>query len=159
LDVPVPVDPREKRELGRRALRVFEQQYDERDTSGIVLNVSTPPRPGNEPKIPWYLAHSTKVVLLGEPRSSAEKTVDFTDNVDTPVELENPTKRHYLDLKQIDAYPIHIAGLQREDSIVPPEFRGPAIELLKQKEDEARTRLRARGVLDITSAANSLRTA
>lgn len=159
LDTPVPVDRPAQRPLAREALLRFSEALETPQTVDIVWDVSTPLRPEKTPKIPWYLQHTHNVVLLGSPESSAEKTADFTDNVDTPVELEDPNKRGFLDEKQIGAYAIHIAGLKREDSIVPPEFRDQTIELLKQKEAEARARLRARGVLGITPAVNSLRTA
>jgi hypothetical protein len=159
LDMPVPVDLRVKRELGREGLKVFADEYGAERVPGYVWSLSTPIRPKNVPKIPHYLGHTKKIVILGEPESAAGKNADFLDNVDTPIELEDPNKRAYLDLKQVGAYPLHIASLQREDSIVPPEFRDEAIALLRQKEEEARARLMARGVLDIASAANSLRTA
>ncbi len=159
LNEPIPADPVRVRELGLKGLEIFAAQYGSERMPKIVWSVSTPVRPKHQPKIPWYLNHSHKIVILGEPEESAAKTVDFTDNVDTPTELEDPNKRAYLDMKQVDAYPIHIAGLQREDSIVPPENRDAMIELLAQKQAEAHARLRARGIPEIAHAANSLRTA
>ena len=159
LNVPVPVDPKERRVLARQALQIFADKYGAKDLSRIVWDVSTPVRPSNVPKIPHYLGHTAHTVVFGDPKSSAAKTVDFTDNVDTPIDMEKPEKRAYLDAKQIGAYALHIAGLQREDGIVPPEFRDRMVELLKQKKAEARARLVARGVLGITPSVNSLRTA
>jgi hypothetical protein len=159
LDEPIPMDSAKKRDLARRALRAFAIQYDAADLADIVWDVSTPPRPRGVPKIPAYLGHTAHILTNSDPRSAVLKNADFTDNTDTPIELEKPHKREYLDLKQIGAYALHIAAIEREDSLVPPEFREEAIALLTQKEAEAHARLRARGVLDVTSAVRSLRTA
>jgi hypothetical protein len=159
LDKPIPVDRQKRQALAGVALRQFSSLPGAADTAGIVWDVTTPVRPMNEPKIEWYAAHSVKLVLKGDPRSSAEKTADFMDNIDTPLDIEDPNKRAHLDEKQIGVYVVHIAGIQRPDSIIPPEFREGALDLLEQKEAEARARLHARGVPDIALVANSLRTA
>lgn len=141
----VPVDPYSRRFMGHQALRLFAGQFDAPDIADIVLEVSASPRQPNVSKIQAYLGYTATIMGSGDPRAMALKHGDFIDNTDSPAGAEDTQKRAYLDKKQIGAYPLHIAGLEREDSLVTGDTREEILAVLRRLEAGALARIRLRG--------------
>ncbi|MDN5274543.1 MAG: metal dependent phosphohydrolase [Candidatus Saccharibacteria bacterium] len=158
-ETPIPVDPRIKRAMGHQALQQFASSYGENDVADLVFELSILPVSSSSTraaKIQAYLGYTARIMETGDARARIIKHADFIDNTHTPLELENKHKRAQLDPKQIGAYALHIAGLEREDSLVIGKIREEIIEILKQLEAEALERMDARSGLGEIGGLGSL---
>lgn len=159
LGMAAPLDPEDRRLYGYEALRLFAEEHGAEDLPSIVWDVSTPLRPAGASKIQWYLSYIGKLMDSSHPKSRVVKHADFLDNVDAPIDREDPKKRAYLDRKQLGAYVLHLQALEKSDSAITGEAREAVIELLKQRYADAQNRIASQGKSKITLASNSLRTA
>jgi hypothetical protein len=141
---PVPVDPHVRRAMGHSALQQFTAQYGPNDVADLVHELSMPPTPSELTritKIQTYLGYTATIMERGDPRARAIKHADFIDNTDAPIKLEAEYKRIELDPKQIGAYALHLAGLEREGSLVVGKIREEITVILRNLEAEASARI------------------
>jgi len=132
----VPDDERIQREMAHVALTIQSTS----NVAGYALEVSNPLIENDEERIPTYRFHTERLVCDGSPGGAVLKLADFFHNTETPPG-EDPAKRLRLDKKQVHVYDIHVAGLERQDSLVPVEIRPKAKHVLTDRRKRALARL------------------
>jgi hypothetical protein len=138
-----PDDPIESREKAHLTLSNFAT----RKVGNFVLAVSNPILPPHQAqdrnvKNRAYFKHTKKLTLVGPPEPRALKLPDFHDNTWAPEGVEDPDKRRRLDIKHLGIYDLHIAGLNRPDSLVVGDARDEVIDTLSERRSQALDRLR-----------------
>lgn len=135
----VPDEVHLQRQLAYNALALIASE----EVADVTLEVSNPLLEVGDSKTEVYARHTARLVVFGSPRSAALKLADFLDNSDH-VQGEDPDKRTRLDRKQEPVYGLHVAGLARADSLVPPERKHDAYAALSRRHLHALGRLTER---------------
>jgi hypothetical protein len=134
-------DQHTTRDLGHMGLVSFAADHGAPKLPRIVMAVSNPLMGPDTNKIVSYFRHIEALMKGEDIESKLLKIADLLDNLDVPAELEDPIKRAYLDLKQIDVYRLIEAALEQPGTDIDEGLKNAILAVLILRHAEALRRI------------------